>query len=101
MGVVLLSCTIKTELTLAWTRTLLSNERSKGVLAFKPESCPHPAWAVFTIVTAGRKRRKLATLNFDDPQASNGPITYELDGTQYVVVGAGDSLFGFVMLSGK
>jgi alcohol dehydrogenase (cytochrome c) len=32
---------------------------------------------------------------------SNGPITYELDGMQYVVVGAGDSLFGFVMLSGK
>jgi alcohol dehydrogenase (cytochrome c) len=30
---------------------------------------------------------------------SNGPITYTLDGTQYVVVGAGDELFGFVMLS--
>ena len=30
---------------------------------------------------------------------SNGPITYELDGTQYVVVGAGDTLFAFVMLS--
>ena len=29
---------------------------------------------------------------------SNAPITYELDGLQYVVVGAGDSLFGFVML---
>ena len=28
---------------------------------------------------------------------SNGPITYELDGTQYLVVGAGDTLFGFVM----
>ena len=28
---------------------------------------------------------------------SNGPITYELDGTQYVVVGAGDTLFAFVM----
>ena len=32
---------------------------------------------------------------------SNGPISYDLDGTQYVVVGAGDSLFGFVMLSSK
>ena len=29
---------------------------------------------------------------------SNGPITYELDGTQYLVVGAGDTLFGFAML---
>jgi alcohol dehydrogenase (cytochrome c) len=29
---------------------------------------------------------------------SNGPMTYELDGTQYLVVGAGDTLFGFAML---
>ena len=28
---------------------------------------------------------------------SNGPITYELDGKQYLVVGAGDTMFGFVM----
>ena len=28
---------------------------------------------------------------------SNGPITYELDGTQWVVVGAGDSLYAFAM----
>jgi alcohol dehydrogenase (cytochrome c) len=28
---------------------------------------------------------------------SNGPITYELDGVQYLVVGAGDRLFAFVM----
>jgi alcohol dehydrogenase (cytochrome c) len=28
---------------------------------------------------------------------SNGPITYELDGRQYVIVGAGDTLFAFVM----
>ena len=28
---------------------------------------------------------------------SNGPITYELDGLQYVLVGAGDTLFAFVM----
>jgi len=30
---------------------------------------------------------------------SNGPMTYELDGTQYLVVGAGDTLYSFVMLS--
>lgn len=29
---------------------------------------------------------------------SNGPMTYELDGAQYVVVGAGDTLWGFTML---
>lgn len=28
---------------------------------------------------------------------TNGPMTYELDGDQYVVAGAGDTLFGFVM----
>ena len=28
---------------------------------------------------------------------SNGPISYELDGQQYVVVGAGDTLFAFAM----
>jgi alcohol dehydrogenase (cytochrome c) len=28
---------------------------------------------------------------------SNGPITYELDGNQYVIVGAGDTLWAFVM----
>jgi alcohol dehydrogenase (cytochrome c) len=32
---------------------------------------------------------------------SNGPITYELDGMQYVVVGAGDAVFGFVLLHAK
>jgi hypothetical protein len=30
---------------------------------------------------------------------SNAPITYELDGTQYLVVGAGETLFGFAMLT--
>ena len=28
---------------------------------------------------------------------SNGPITYELDGRQYVIVAAGDTLWAFVM----
>jgi alcohol dehydrogenase (cytochrome c) len=28
---------------------------------------------------------------------SNGPITYEMDGLQYLIVGAGDQLFAFVM----
>jgi alcohol dehydrogenase (cytochrome c) len=27
---------------------------------------------------------------------SNGPITYELDGLQYVIVGASDTLWAFV-----
>ena len=30
---------------------------------------------------------------------SNAPMTYELDGTQYVVVSAGDTLFAFAMLA--
>jgi len=28
---------------------------------------------------------------------TNGPITYELDGVQYLVVGAGDTLYSFAM----
>ncbi len=32
---------------------------------------------------------------------SNGAITYQLDGRQYVIAGAGDTLFSFVMLSTK
>jgi len=28
---------------------------------------------------------------------SNGPITYELDGAQYVTVGAGDSVYTFAL----
>ncbi len=32
---------------------------------------------------------------------SNGPITYEMDGRQYVIVGAGDTLFAFVMNNGR
>ena len=28
---------------------------------------------------------------------TNGPITYALEGVQYVVVGAGDSLYAFAM----
>jgi alcohol dehydrogenase (cytochrome c) len=29
---------------------------------------------------------------------SNGPITFELDGTQYLLVAAGDTLYSFAML---
>ncbi len=32
------------------------------------------------------------------PRVSNGPITYELDGLQYLIVGAGDTLWTFAML---
>jgi quinohemoprotein ethanol dehydrogenase len=30
-------------------------------------------------------------------QVNNGPITYELDGLQYVVAGAGDTIWTFVL----
>ena len=30
---------------------------------------------------------------------ANGPMSYELDGKQYVVVGAGDSLYAFALTS--
>ena len=30
---------------------------------------------------------------------SSGPMTYVLDGKQYLIVGAGDTLFSFALLS--
>jgi alcohol dehydrogenase (cytochrome c) len=32
---------------------------------------------------------------------SNGPITYSLDGRQYIVAGAGDTLYGFALISDR
>jgi alcohol dehydrogenase (cytochrome c) len=29
---------------------------------------------------------------------SNGPMTYQLDGKQYLVAGAGDTLYAFALL---
>jgi alcohol dehydrogenase (cytochrome c) len=34
------------------------------------------------------------------PAVSNGPMTYELDGRQYLVVGGGDTLYAFTLLDG-
>jgi alcohol dehydrogenase (cytochrome c) len=36
-----------------------------------------------------------------DSGVSNGPMTYDLEGRQYVVVGAGDTLYGFALLHGR
>jgi len=60
------------------------------------------------LVFTGDPANNLVALNASTGQAlwhanlgqgpSNGPITYELDGTQYLVVGAGDQLWAFAML---
>jgi alcohol dehydrogenase (cytochrome c) len=60
------------------------------------------------LVFTGDPSNNLVALNATTGQAlwhanlgqgpSNGPITYELDGTQYLVVGAGDMLYSFAML---
>ena len=59
------------------------------------------------LVFAGDMSNNLVALNAKtgDPlwhcnlgtSMSNAPMTYQLDGKQYVVVGAGDTVFGFVM----
>ena len=59
------------------------------------------------VVFAGDPQNNFVALNATTGQAlwranlgagmSNGPISYQLDGTQYVVVGAGDTLYGFAM----
>ncbi len=60
------------------------------------------------LVFAGDPANNLVALNATTGEAlwhanlgnglSNGPISYELDGTQYLVVGAGDTMYGFAML---
>ena len=63
------------------------------------------------VLFAGDASTNLVALHTETGQAlwhanlgapvTNGPMTYELDGTQYLVVAAGDMLFGFAMLSAK
>ena len=56
--------TTQSEHTLALNKSTPPNEPSKDVLTFKPESSPYPGWAVFTIVTVGRKRRETNVNHF-------------------------------------
>jgi alcohol dehydrogenase (cytochrome c) len=59
------------------------------------------------LVFAGDPSNNLVALNAEtgkpvwhaklDSAMSNGPMTYELDGRQYVVVGAGNKLYAFAM----
>jgi alcohol dehydrogenase (cytochrome c) len=59
------------------------------------------------LVFAGDPNNNLVALNAStgDPlwhanlgaSMSNGPMSFEADGTQYLVVGAGDTLWAFVM----
>jgi alcohol dehydrogenase (cytochrome c) len=61
------------------------------------------------LVFAGDPSNNLVALNATTGQPlwhanlgnslSNGPMSYELDSTQYLVVGAGDTLFAFAMLA--
>jgi alcohol dehydrogenase (cytochrome c) len=58
-------------------KLLITGDPSGNVIAFDPET-GKPLWhAVLT------------------SPVTNGPMTYELDGRQYLVVGAGDTLYGF------
>ena len=60
-------------------KLLFTGDPSSNVIAFDPVS-GKPLWH--------------ATLGSD---VSNGPMTYELDGRQYLVVGAGDTLYAFTV----
>jgi alcohol dehydrogenase (cytochrome c) len=60
-------------------KLLFTGDPSGNVIAFDPDS-GKPLWH------AG-----LASY------VTNGPMTYELDGRQYLVVGAGDSLYAFTV----
>jgi glucose dehydrogenase len=61
-------------------KLLITGDPSGNVIAFDPET-GKPLW--HTVLTAS---------------VTNGPMTYELDGRQYLVVGAGDTLYGFTTL---
>jgi acido-empty-quinoprotein group A len=60
-------------------KLLFSGDPSDNVIAFNPESGKILWHAGLTA------------------SVSNGPMTYELDGRQYLVVGAGDMLYGFTL----
>ena len=60
-------------------RLLFAGDPSGNVIGFDPES-GKPLWH------AG-----LAS------SVTNGPMTHQLDGTQYLVVGAGDTLYAFTV----
>ena len=60
-------------------RLLFTGDPSENFIAFDPES-GKPLW--HAALTAS---------------VSNGPMTYELDGRQYLVVGAGDMLYAFTV----
>ncbi|MCU1294882.1 MAG: Pyrrolo-quinoline quinone [Bryobacterales bacterium] len=60
-------------------KLLFSGDPSGNLIAWDPKS-GNPLW------------------HFRLPApVSNGPMTYELDGRQYIVAGAGDTLFGFAL----
>jgi alcohol dehydrogenase (cytochrome c) len=61
-------------------KLLFSGDPTGNLIAFDPEA-DHILWHF----------RMTAPL-------TNGPMTYELDGRQYLVVGAGDTLFAFTLL---
>ena len=60
-------------------KLLFTGDPSSNFIAFDPES-----------------GKILWHAKLDSP-ISNGPMTYELDGRQFVVVGAGDSLYAFTL----
>lgn len=60
-------------------KLLFTGDPSGNLIAFEPET-GKPLW-----------HSGLAS------SVSNGPMTYELDGRQYLVVGAGDSLYAFTV----
>jgi alcohol dehydrogenase (cytochrome c) len=62
-------------------KLLFSGDESDNLVALDPET-GRPLWHA----------------NLGN-SVTNGPISYELDGTQYLVVAAGDTLFGFAMLT--
>jgi alcohol dehydrogenase (cytochrome c) len=79
----------------AWTHDLGAGEAAAGVLTTA-------AGVLFTGDAAGNvlalRTRDGATLwHSGVGRVGNGPITYELDGRQYVLVGGGASLFAFAL----
>ena len=66
-------------------------------LSPRPANCSSPAMGPPTWSRSTRRTATPCGTNLGMP-VTNGPITYELDGTQYLVVAAGDTLYGFAML---
>ena len=79
-----------------WTHKWEANVALRLALA-PPATCSSRAAASSDLVALNATTGDALWQARLNASVSNGPITYELDGLQYVIVGAGDTLWSMVL----